>query len=213
MTEAQMQRLNRVYQWTVIAAGIGLWLVAAASCAIGYAPRDLLLLLTLVPLVVVTGMFPNTFPLPSGLNRTHEKITFTLSDAIVLFVACWRGPLAAIFIAGIEGFTTSRRTVKRLPSNLFSFGMMALVAAASSQALNAVLRYGFHETSAARRFSFPATVIALLVANIAHIVANNSLFSVFFALRQRTPVLRTWCQNFLWLAPLALPTSAVASLM
>src|SRR5437762_1788703 len=213
MTEAQTQRLNQVYQGTVVVSGIGWWLAAAASCAIGYAPRDLLLLLTLVPLVVVTGMFPNTFPLPSGLNLTQEKITFTLSDAIVLFVACWRGPLPAIFIAGIEGFTTSRRTVKRLPSNLFSFGMMALVAGASSQTLNAVLRYGFHEVSSVRRFSFPAAVIALLVANLAHIVANNSLFSIFFALRQRTSVVRNWCQNFLWLAPLALPTSAVASLM
>ena len=53
-----------------------------------------------MPLVVITGMFPNTLPLPSGLKLTTEKLSFTLSDAIVLLVACWLGLPACVFVAG-----------------------------------------------------------------------------------------------------------------
>ncbi len=219
MAQAQAAKKGFVYQATaVIVAGFAIWLWAAACLPFQYPVRDQLTLLALVPLVVITGMFPNTFPVPSGLKCTHEKISFTLTDAIVLLVACWYGIAPAIFVAGVEGFTSSRRTVRRLSSNLFSFGMMALAAAASSACLGAVLHYGFGEPiskaiAAGRARSFPAIAVALLVASIVHIIVNSGLFSVFFALRQGSPILRTWKQNFLWAAPIFLPTSAVASLM
>jgi putative nucleotidyltransferase with HDIG domain len=205
---------SRAFSVAVIVVGILLWLISTASIFFVYTPREQLTLLALVPLIVITGMFPNTFPLPASLKATQEKITFTLSDAIVLFVACWLGIVPAIFIAGIEGFTSSRRTIRRLPSNLFSFGMMTLVAAASSMALDAVLRFGFlQEGAGGRGHTFSAVVVALLVANIVHIIVNTGFFSTLFALRHNSPVLRNWRENFVWAAPLFLPTSTVASLM
>jgi len=83
-------------------------------------------------LTVITGMFPNSVPLPSSLKLSQEKMTFTLSDALVLLIACKFGVAACIFVAGIEGLTSSRRAVRRLSSNLFSFGMMSLAAAAAA---------------------------------------------------------------------------------
>jgi len=207
------------YEVIVAATGLSLWLAAVVYVLLNYGLRDHLTFLALVPLVVITGMFPNTFPLPSGLRFSREKITFTLSDAIILLVACWHGMAPAILLAGVEGFVSSRHVVRRFSSNIFSFGMMALVAAASSATLGAVLCYGFGEASnitaaaAGRAHSFPAVAVALLTASIIHIIVNSGLISVCFALRQNSPVLDTWKQNFLWAAPIFLPTSAVATLM
>lgn len=214
MTQERAGNTSRVYSAAVIIAGILLWAFSTVSVLLGYRLHEQLTLLALVPLIVITGMFPNTFPLPASLKSTHEKITFTLSDAIVLFIACWQGIAPAIFIAGIEGFTSSRRTIRRLFSNLFSFSMMSLAAAASSCVIYTVLRYGFRQAGAGGRgYSFSAVVVALLVANIIHITVNTGLFSTLFALRHNSPVLRNWKENFLWAAPMFLPTSAVASLM
>jgi putative nucleotidyltransferase with HDIG domain len=204
---------SRVFTATVIAVGILLWLAATASFFIEHGWRDQLTLLTFVPLVVITGMFPNTLPLPSGLKLTTEKLTFTLSDAIVLLVACWLGLPACVFVAGIEGYTSSRRTVRRLSSNLFSSAMMALAAAAAALSLNAVLQYGFVETLNTHNYAFPAVTVAVLVASLTHIIVNTGLITVLFALRLGNPIFSSWKENFLFIASMILPTSAAASLM
>jgi putative nucleotidyltransferase with HDIG domain len=203
---------SRVYVIIIIMVGLSLWLAATASFFIEHTWREQLAVIALVPLIVVMGMFPNTFPLPSGLKLTQEKLTFTLSDALVLLVACWFGLASCIFVAGIEGYTSSRRTIRRLSSNLFSFGMMSLAAAAAAVSLNVVLRYGFGEASA-HTLSFHAITIALLVASIVHILVNTGLISTLFALRLGNPVLSSWRHNFVWAAPMFLPTGAAASLM
>ena len=89
-----------------------------------------MIFLALVPVIVFAGLFTQHFRIPFGLDLTQERLTFSLSDAIVLLVAYWYGVHPAIFVAGLEGFITSRRTVRRWSSNLFSLGMMSLVAAA-----------------------------------------------------------------------------------
>lgn len=213
MAHDRAQRKLRVYEIAVDAAGLGLWLWAAVSLWAGYTVRENLLLIALVPLIVVAGMFQNVFPLPAGLRLTREKITFTLSDGIILLVACWHGPAAAVLISGLDGLVSSRRAVRRLSSNIFSFAMLSLVAGASSLVLGAVLRQGFGEAGTGPRQSFPAVAVALLVASVVHVVVNTALISALFALRQREPVMRRWRDNLLWAAPIFLPTSAVASLL
>ncbi|HVG28837.1 MAG TPA: HD domain-containing protein, partial [Pyrinomonadaceae bacterium] len=203
----------RAFLTVVTAAGLLLWLVAAASVSLDFTLRDQLIFLGLVPLVVSASLFPNIFPIPSSLKLTREKVIFTPSDSIVLLVACWYGTAPAIFIAGLEGFISSRRAVRRASSNIFSFGMMGVVTALSSTTLGAVLRYVFHDAAGGSRHSFPAAAAALLAANLVHIVANTGLVSTFFALRKGDAVLRQWKKNFLWAVPNFLPTSAVASVL
>ena len=193
-------------------AGITLWLAAASSFALRYGWHDQLVVIALSPLAVITGMFPNTIPLPAGRKRSQEKLTFTLSDALVLLIACQYGIAASIFVAGIEGFTSSRRAVRRLSSNCYSFGMMSLAAAAAAACLVAVLRYGFGEVPGTKQ-AFQATAVAMLAASIVHISVNTGLIAVLFGSRLGTPVLPNWKENFLLVAPMFLPTSAAASLM
>jgi putative nucleotidyltransferase with HDIG domain len=215
MTHQKTAELKRrLYETTVTATGISLWLAALVVLALNYTLRDQLIFLALVPLITVSSSFSNIFPLPSSLKFAQEKVTFTATDSIILLVACWHGIAPAIFIAGLDGLIASRRAVRRLSSNAFSFGMLSLVAAASATTINALLAYGFNEIGQARQqHSFPAVAVALLVANLAHIVANTGLVSVFFALRQGDAVLRQWKRNFLWAAPNFLLTSAVASVL
>jgi putative nucleotidyltransferase with HDIG domain len=214
MTHEKSARIKRFdYEATIAATGTTLWLAALVVLALNYTLRDQLILLALVPLIAIISSFSNIFPLPSSLKFAQEKVSFTPTDSIILLVACWYGIAPAIFIAGLDGFIASRRAVRRLSTNLFSFGMLSVVAAASAITINALLHYGFSEIGQARQHSFPAVAMALLVANLIHILANTGLVSVFFALRQGDAVLRQWKQNFLWAAPNFLLTSAVASVL
>lgn len=197
----------------VSVAGISVWLAAAIGFFLRHPGNEQLIVLAVVPLVVFVGMFPNTLPLPSGLRLSHEKLTFTLSDALIFLVACRYGFAACVLVAGIEGFTSSLRAVRRLSSNLFSFGMMSLAAAAAGLSLNMVLRYGFGETLGNNNYAFPAIAVAVLAASITHIIFNSGLISVLFAMRLGKPILAGWKENFLLIAPMILPTSAAASLM
>jgi putative nucleotidyltransferase with HDIG domain len=201
-----------IYPTALTFVSLALWLAATCSFFIEHGWREQLSVLTLLPLVIVTGMFPNTLPLPSALKASQERVNFTLSDALVLLIACRYGFAACVFVAGIEGLTSSRRAVRRLSSNLYSFGMMSLAAAAAAASLYAVLRYGFGE-GAGGPHSFPAIAVGLLAASIVHISVNTGLVAVFFATRLGVSVMSSWKDNFRLAAPLFLPTSAAASLM
>lgn len=213
MAQESVNIQSRAYTVTVITVGSALWLAATAIFFATYSWQDQLTGLALLPLAVITGLFPNTLPLPSGLKLTKEKLTFTLSDAIVLLAACWLGLTACILIAGVEGYTSSRRTVRRLSSNLFSSGMMTLSALAAALSLSAVFRYGFNEILGSRSHVFPALAVAVLVSSLIHIIVNTGLISVLFARRLGNPIISSWRENLLLIAPMVLPTSAAAILM
>src|SRR6266446_5553871 len=111
MARAKAEKKALIYQTTVTVAGLGLWLASVVFLFTGHPPREQLILVCFVPVIIVISLFPNTFTLPSGIKR--DKITFTLSDAFVFLIACWYGVLSAGFVAGVEGFVSSRRTVRR----------------------------------------------------------------------------------------------------
>src|SRR5258707_2046504 len=117
MGQATTNRKSRAYQTSVSVAGITAWLIASLAIVEGFAWRERLIVLALVPVIIVVGTFAQHFRLPLGLKFTKDRVVFTLSDAIILLVACSYGTPAAVFLAGIEGFTSSRRTVRRLSSN------------------------------------------------------------------------------------------------
>ncbi|HEV2801142.1 MAG TPA: HD domain-containing phosphohydrolase [Pyrinomonadaceae bacterium] len=203
---------NTIYPTTLTIVSLALWVAAGVSFFAEYAWREQLSVLALLPLVIVMGMFPNTLPLPSALKLSRERMNFTLSDALVLLIACRYGFAACVFVAGIEGLTSSRRAVRRLSSNLYSFGMMSLAAAAAAGSLHLVLGYGFGE-AARGEHSFPAVAVGMLMASVVHISVNTGVISLLFATRLGVSVMSSWRENFRVAAPLFLPTSAAASLM
>ncbi len=212
MTSEKTNANSRVFQGSVTTIGIGAWLAAAISLPVNYTPRECLVFLLLVPLAVVIGRFIHTFPLPSGLRFTKERISFSLADAFVLLIACWFGAAPAIFIAGVEGFTSARRTSKRLSSNLFSSSMMSLGATAAALALGMVLGYGFGEAGAGGSHSLLAVSVAILVASLVQFSINIALLSTLLALRHNNPLTQQ-LNDFLWTVAVFLPTSAAASAM
>ncbi len=204
---------SEVYQRATTAAGLLLWLAACVWLAVSYAWREQLTVAAFVPLVILASMFVQTFRVPSGLKFTHERLTFTLSDAVVLLVACWYGLAPAVFVAAIEGFFTSRRTTHRTSSNAFSAGMMALAAAAAALTLSVVLHYGFREATTGARHTALAVAVAMFVASLVHNVVNVSLLSVLLALRHDQPVVRNCWEKVRWVAPMFFPTGTAATLM
>ena len=212
MGREERRNKGRIYQAAVTAAGAILWLGSIIFLSSSYSIKEQLLLLLLVPLIVVAGTFLHHFRLPSGLKLAQNTLVFTPVDAIVLLVACWHGISPAIFLAAIEGFTSSRRTVRKLSSNLFSFSMMALTAAAASMSLSAVLRYGFGEPSQAGNHTFLAIAVSILVASLVQLATNYALLSTLFALRQGNSILSHW-KDFLWTMPMFMPNSTAASLL
>jgi putative nucleotidyltransferase with HDIG domain len=199
----------RAFQAAVAVAGVSLWVWALARLHVDRAPGEQVVVLALVPVIVFAGLFTQHFRMPLGLDLTRERLTFSLSDAIVLLVAYWYGVYPAIFVAGLEGFITSRRTVRRWSSNAFSFGMMSLVAAASSLVIKAALSAG-----AGGHLPFHFAALAFAVASVTHNLVNMALLSTLLALRHAKPIFASLKESFLWTAPiLCLPTSAAAILM
>ena len=216
MASSRFNRKSRVFQILVSAVGITVWLGATACLPFIFTTRELLIILALVPLAVGVGMCSHTFKLPEGIRFTDDRFTFTLVDSIVLLVALWYGPLPAVFIHGIEGYSSSWRIhrVKQydVVRDLFSSGMMSLATMAAAFTMRNVLHHGFSETLSQRHHSLLAAATALLVASLVHNVVNMSLLSTIIALRYDNPIFKTCAKNFVWVAPMFLPTGTAATL-
>lgn len=217
MAKTRFNKQSRLFQIVVSAIGICVWLGAAASLPSNYTTRELWIILALVPLAVLGGMFSHTFKLPEGLGFSSDRFTFTLVDSIILLVALWYGPMAAIFVHGIEGYTSSWRVhrVKQydVVRELFSSSMMSLATMAAAFTLRGVLLYGFGASRSGLGYPLVAVAVSLLVASLVHNIVNMWLVSTLIALRYDHSILKTWKQNFLWVAPMFLPTGTAATLI
>jgi signal transduction histidine kinase/CheY-like chemotaxis protein len=201
------------YLTIVVVVGLLFWLIAAGETFTGHAWRDLLFLLPAIPLIIIVGLFPLTFLLPTGWKSVQENVTFTLIDAFVLAIAGWYGIGPAVLIAGIEAFTSSRRQVRKLSSNLFSAAIMSLTAAAASVCLSGILGHGWTGAAITGPHSISAVAAALLVASIVQLTVNWGLLSALLAMRHHNSILLLWKQDFFHAAPMFLPTSVAASLI
>jgi putative nucleotidyltransferase with HDIG domain len=213
MTEEGVKQRGFKYQITVTVLGISLWVLAVVYLCVTYASKELSMFLTLIPITVIVGMFIQHFQMPLGLKFTKERITFTLADSIVLLIACWFGLAAAVCFAGIEGFTSSRRTTRRISSNLFSSAIMSIGAAVTSLTLHWVMQSQFGEAIINHTSrGLLTTGIAIFIASIVQIACNIVLLSTLLALRHNKPIYQYW-KDFLWAVPMFLPNSAVATLL
>lgn len=206
------ERKVHVYQTVVTVVGLALWVAALMRVVWAYSLHDQITILALIPVTVIVGFFSHHFQLPMGKRFTREKFTITLSDAIVLLIACWGGVFPAVLVAGIEGFTSVARTRRQWSSYLFSSAIMSAGAGISAAALTAVLHYGFRDPGTGGKHPFLAVTLAILVASFVQVVTNIVLLSTLIALRHDLPVL-SHLRGFLWAALLFLPISAASSVM
>src|SRR5689334_10906629 len=206
------ERKVHVYQTAVTVVGLALWVVALTRIIWVYSLADQITILALIPVTVVVGFFSHHFQFPMGKRFTREKITVTLSDAIVLLIACWGGIFPAILVAGIEGFTSVARTRRHWSSYLFSSAIMSAGAGVSAATLTAILHYGFQDRSADGKHPFLSVTVAILVASLVQVTSNIILLSTLIALRHDLPIL-SHLRGFLWAVLLFLPISAASSVM
>jgi putative nucleotidyltransferase with HDIG domain len=201
------------YQKAVTVAGLALWALAGVRVAWAYSLNDQVIILALVLVTVVVGRFSHHFQLPMGKRFTREKFMVTLSDAIVLLIACWGGIFPAVLAAGVEGFTSAVvRSRRQWSSYLFSSAIMSIGAGVSAAVLNAVLHYGFRDGLMDGKRPFLAATVAILIASLVQVLANIILLSTLIALRHDLPVLGH-LKSFLGAAILFLPISAASSVM
>jgi putative nucleotidyltransferase with HDIG domain len=213
MTGEALKQRGFTYQVIVTVIGISLWLMAVLYLGITYAVKEFSMFLALIPIIIVMGMFIQHFQMPLGLKFTKERMTFTLADSIVLLIACWFGLAAAVCFAGIEGFTSSRRTTRRLSSNLFSSAIMSIGAAVTSLTFHWVMQNQLSDQTGSLSARAMLTVgIAIFIASIVQIACNIILLSTLLALRHNKPIYQHW-KHFLWAVPMFLPNSAVATLL
>src|SRR5256714_1119069 len=206
------ERKLYIYQNAVTVVGLSLWGMALARVIWAYSLREQITILALTPVTVVVGFFSHHVHLPIGKRFTREKVTVTLSDAVVLLIACWGGVFPAVLVSGIEGFTSVVRTRRRWSSYLFSSAIMSAGAGVSAAALNAVLHYGFAGSAVDGRYPLVAVTVAILVGSFVQVVTNIILLSTLIALRHGLPVF-DHLKDFLRAAPLFLPISAASSVM
>jgi putative nucleotidyltransferase with HDIG domain len=213
MSQSLTNRNSRFYQTAISATGSAVWIISVLVISISFGWQQRLVVLALVPVIITVGMFVQHFRLPLGLKFTQDRVVFTPADAFVLLVACSFGTFPAVFLAGIEGFTSSRRTVRRLSSNLFSSAMMSLGAAAAALTIQLVLKVGFgSETRAGLGHELLSAAVAMLVGSVCQIAVNVGLFSTLFALRKDNKATDVF-KGFLWAVPMFLPNSAAATMM
>jgi putative nucleotidyltransferase with HDIG domain len=210
--KANQAYIRRWYQWLVTAAGLSLCAFAAVKLALLFEARDQMIVLALIPLTIFVGGFQQNFKLPVGLGFTHEVITFTLTDAIVIIVVCCYGAYPAILIAGIESFLSARRGGPLLSSHLFSSAMMSLSAASASVVLSGTLHAIFGEAGTGVNQRLAAVAVSMFLASLAHFAVNAVLLSTLIALRHGRSIIRS-LKDFLWAAPMYLPTATAASLI
>ncbi|MEO6392451.1 MAG: HD domain-containing phosphohydrolase [Pyrinomonadaceae bacterium] len=220
MNQATENKSSRAYQVAIIAVGMSLWFASAARVAVLYTPRQMMIILALVPVTLLVGTFSHTYKLPTGLRFSRNDVTFTFADSLVLLVICWFGIGPAIMVQGIEAFNSSRRIKKnpknQLFSDLFSTGMMNIATACGGLALTIVLDYGFNVTTPVSFSSAPnflAVSTALIVAALVQNVTNLGLLTSLFAMRERSSIGTKLKEYLIWTAPLFLPTGTVASLL
>jgi putative nucleotidyltransferase with HDIG domain len=206
------ERKLRVYQRAVTVLGLALWVVALTRIVWTSSLSDQMTILMLIPVTVVVGFFAHHLQVPMGQRFTREKFTVTLSDAIVLLIACWGGVFPAVLVAGIEGFTSVARTRRNWASCLFSSAMMSAGAGMGAATLIAVLHYGFQDRSTDGKHPFLSITVAILLASLVQVVTNIALLSTLIALRHDLPAL-SHLRGFLWAALLFLPISAASSVM
>jgi putative nucleotidyltransferase with HDIG domain len=210
--KTNVERVRRCYQVAVTSAGLSLCALAGANVALFFETKDQLIILALIILAILVGAFPQNFRIPVGLGFTREVITFTLTDAIVILVACCCGVYPAILIAGIESFVSSRRGGPLLSSHLFSSAMMSLSAAAASVVLLSGLYAFSGQTGIGVNHNLAAVAPSLFLASIAQFTVNAILLSTLIGLRHRRSILHSW-KDFLWTAPMYLPTGTAATLI
>ncbi|NJN65024.1 MAG: diguanylate cyclase [Acidobacteria bacterium] len=132
-----------------------------------------------------------------------------MTDAFVYAAAIVLGPAPAALIAGTDAFVATSRHTRRLVSSLSSLSTMAISVW--------IAGFAYHESlgwfvAADGKVELKTMLPPLMLMAVSHYVVNSAIVATLTALARRTPLLRTWRENYLWTIQGFLSGAAAAGL-
>jgi signal transduction histidine kinase/CheY-like chemotaxis protein/uncharacterized membrane protein len=178
------QRFAKPFMWSVIAVGTSVCLYSIYRLPL--AQLDLLFLLLAVATVVTSHI---TVPMP-GVNGR-----ITVSETFIFLTMLLYGGAAAILLATVDGFCSSR-LISRKPITL---GYNAAQLAVSTGITVLVLRLFFGDVVNLTHGDFSVNfIVAVCVMGFVQHICNSLLASTAQALKHDQSIWRVWSRYCLW---------------
>ncbi|HKP71424.1 MAG TPA: hypothetical protein VJT82_00710, partial [Pyrinomonadaceae bacterium] len=178
------QRFATPFMWSVIMAGSAVCIYSALR--LPFARFDLLFLLLVVATVITSHI---TVPVP-GVNGR-----ITVSETFIFLAMLLYGGEAAILLAAIDGFCSSR-LISRKPLTL---AYNAAQLAFSTFVTVLVLRLFFGDVVNLAHGDFSVNfILAVCIMGLVQHVCNSFLAAAAQALKHDQPVWRVWISYCLW---------------
>src|SRR6202140_297006 len=185
-------RPARTYWTAMVIAGSSVFVWAAQRCfslsglqCAGFAG--------LLLLVILAGSNPIRIP--------STRSSFTAGDVVIFLGILFLGIPAAIVIGVVDAFVSSRQTSKRVASWIAAPAMMAVTVLIAGKAFYFALAHYAHVSerplgTTPMRLDHLLGALALLA--MLQYFLNGFTISTIYALRTRRPILKFWCDGYLW---------------
>jgi PAS domain S-box-containing protein len=177
-------RLNQVFVWIVIAAGVAV--VAFSGAHLSRSQIDVRFLLLALATVLIGPRLSIQIP--------SVKAHISVSDTFVFLTLLLFGGEAAIILATTEALCTSLRLGSKVRTHLFN----ACVMACATFLTVWTLRLCFGETITWHDVYSSNYLVAVCVMAVVQYAGNSILIATSSALKSGQPVWSTWRRNFLW---------------
>ena len=177
-------RLNQVYAWLVIAAG----LAALSLSVLGFTRA--LIDIRFVVLVLATVLVGPRLSIQIPRVKAHISV----SDTFIFLTLLLFGGEAAIVLATAEALCASARISKQARIHLFNAGATAC----STFITVWTLRLIFGETVTPHDAYSTNHLAAICAMAIVQYLGNSALIATSAALKAETSIWPTWRKNFLW---------------
>ena len=177
-------RLNQIFVWIVIAAGVSV--VAFSGAHLSWSQIDVRFLLLALATVLIGPRLSIQIP--------RVKAHISVSDTFVFLTLLLFGGEAAIVLATTEALCSSARLSSKVRTHLFNAGVMGCATFITVW----TLRLCFGETVTWRDVYSPNHLVALCVMALVQFAVNSTLIATSSALKADQPVWSTWRSNFMW---------------
>ena len=185
-------RPAKTYWIIMVCAGAAV-LIWALQRFITLSPVQLVEFAGLLSLVILAGSNPIRIP--------NTPSSFTAGDAFTFLSVLFLGVPAAVLIGLTDSLVSSRRTSKRLASWIGAPAIMAVTVFVAGHAFYFALnRFGHVGQNPLGRspVRFDHLLGALALMAMLHYFVNGFSIATIYALRTRSPILKSWRDGYLW---------------
>ncbi|HEV8589462.1 MAG TPA: ATP-binding protein [Pyrinomonadaceae bacterium] len=192
------QRLFKPFLFTIVAAGAAVLIFSGARLSPQY--LDWRFLMLLVAMATVASRL--SIPIP------HVKGEVTVGDTLIFLTLLLYGGEAAVFMAAVDGVSSSLYVTRKPRVWLFNACQMAI----STFVTVWTLRLCFGPTSTLNHNGYSnRAVAAVCVMALAQYISNSGLVATYTALKTNEPLYRTWRNSYLWTSMSYFAGASVAS--